>query len=125
MPDTADLDDDPIESTPFLLTRAGSALTVLAVMLLYVSIMFAPACGAVFDRAGQDCAGQGALICTSVGQRIAGMAPNVSCTVGMLVALVGGFLPPLRHRRGLWLALGYGLAVTGPALGFAISLTAP
>jgi len=120
-------DDDDVEEseTPFLLTRRGTAVTLVAVGALYVIVVMMPIFGGSFAAAGRACAGGTALVCTGVGRRIAGMAPSIGATAGLLVAMVGSFLPPLRDRRRWWLLGGYGLVSLGLIVGFLVAATAP
>jgi hypothetical protein len=106
--------DAGVRSTPFLLTRAGTAGTLVAIAALYLVVMLVPVVGVAF----------GATAGRSLSGRIARIAPSTGAAAGLLVALVGCFLPPLRQHRGRWLALGYALALAGLATSFLLAVTA-
>lgn len=115
----------PPASTPFLLSKAGTWVTLICVFMLYLIIViimpiFALAFGTIADQCSD---GQG-FICTPAGEQTARMAPPTGATLGFLVAVVGCFVPALRGRRLTWLLLGYGLAIAGVLVGFAIATTA-
>ncbi|MBT8228436.1 MAG: hypothetical protein HKP61_17790 [Dactylosporangium sp.] len=114
---------DAQSRSPFLLTRAGTAVTTLAVIALYLIVMVMPVFGIAFGAVGDHCSGSPGLVCQSTGEKAARLAPSVGATSGLLVAAAGCFIPPLREHRLRWLLLGYGLALAGIVTGALIAGT--
>ncbi|KXK62347.1 hypothetical protein AWW66_08965 [Micromonospora rosaria] len=110
--------------------RSGTAATigaVVAVVVLVALAVLVVLVGMFLPMAAAGC-GTGnvvdePLICGPVGQLVVLTAPVGGAALGVLVALAG-FVPfPLRHRRAIFIGVGYLLTLGGLGLGFLVSFT--
>ncbi|WP_422755816.1 hypothetical protein [Micromonospora sp. WMMD708] len=109
--------------------RSGVAATVGAVVavLFLVALALAVALVGMFLPMAADGCGtegtEGLLICGPAGQLVVLGAPTGGALLGVLLALVG-FLPmPLRHRRALFIGVGYLVVLGGLGVAFLVAFS--
>jgi hypothetical protein len=93
---------------------AGTVAAVIAtVVLAMYAFIVAGVIGMVFAMASDPCSDSDKqYICTPQGQHFVFTAPILSAMIGLGLSVIGCWVWP-RHRRGVWLALGYLVAFTG------------
>ncbi|MGC5664225.1 hypothetical protein ACN261_27970 [Micromonospora sp. WMMD723] len=119
-------------AVPAVNRRSGVAATVGAVVavLLLVALALAVALVGMFLPMAADGCGtegtegtEGLLICGPAGQLVVLGAPTGGALLGVLLALVG-FLPmPLRHRRALFIGVGYLVVLGGLGVAFLVAFS--
>ncbi|WP_328348033.1 hypothetical protein [Micromonospora sp. NBC_00421] len=105
---------------------AGTVGAVVAVLLLVVLALAVALVGMFLPMAADACGTEGTdglLICGAFGQLVVLGAPTGGAVLGVLLALAG-FLPfPLRHRRALFIGVGYLLVIGGLGFGFLVAFS--
>ncbi|MFI6162623.1 hypothetical protein ACIA59_22075 [Micromonospora haikouensis] len=106
-------------------SAAATAVAVVAVVLLVVLALIVALVGMFLPMAADACGTEGTeglMICGPAGE-LAVLAPAGGAVLGVLVALAG-FVPlPLRHRRLVFIGLGYLLVLGGLGIGFLVAFS--